>query len=214
MSTLSELDAKMLRLLDDPSGASYSEEIRLDAIVAAHNAILPWRPKPQNTNLIGDGDEVEFSYPADLFEAQAVIVQETGEILPYAVFQPGSYHGEGISPTNDWIEYPDGSITFSKPLTSGEIYELWYSAYWDVPDDLDDTDPLEVPSVAITGLSFYGAAYLLMPGAIGAAEIRQFNIDVDSGNPEHNPVQEAVTYLMNMFQQEMNRLPAFQRMQK
>ncbi|MHA2201263.1 MAG: phage adaptor protein [Candidatus Thorarchaeota archaeon] len=217
MATLGDLQNKVLRLLDDIEGASYSDEAQLEAIEAAYIAILPWRPKAvlDSTTLTGDGTATSFVLPTNLYEVQAVIVQETGEVLPQAVFSPGSYHGEDVDPTNDWIEYPDGSLTFSKELSNGEIYELWYSAYWTPPTDMtDDSETLEPSDVVLTALAFYSAAYLLMPGAIGSAEIRQWNIEVDSGNPEHNPVRDAVTYLMNMFHQEMNRVPKFQRMQR
>jgi hypothetical protein len=215
MATLGYLQRRILRLLDDLDGASYDDDAQLEAIENGYVAVLPWRPKPSKTDLTGDGTATEFVLPTDLYEVQAVIVQDTGEILPQAVFQPGSYHGEDIDSTNDWIEYPNGSLTFSKELSSGEVYELWYSAYWTPPTDMTDTTvALEPPDVVITGLTFYSAANLLMPGAIGSAEIRQWNIDVDSGNPEHNPVRDAVTYMLNMFQQEMNRVPKFQRMQR
>lgn len=215
MATLGDLQNRILRLLDDIQGSSYNEDSQLEAIENAYIAILPWRPKPQKSDITGTGSATEFVLPTDLYEIQAVIVEDTGEVLPSAVFQPGSYHGSEIDPTNDWIEYPSGSITFSKELDNGEIYQLWYSAYWTPPADLsDESEVLEPPDVVLTGLAYYAAAYLLMPGAIGSAEIRQWNIEVDSGNPEHNPVRDAVTYLMNMFQVEMNRVPKFQRMQR
>lgn len=214
MATLGDLQGKILRLLDDLAGDTYSEDDQISAIEDAHIAILPWRPKPMTYDITGDGTATAFTLPTDLYEIQAVIVQETGETLPRAVFFPGSYHGEDIDPTNDWIEYPNGSITFSKVISSGDVYELWYSAYWTVPADMSDlTIALEPPNVVLTGMAYYSAAQLLLPGAIGSAEIRQWNIEVDSGNPEHNPVRDAVTYLMNLFQQEMNRVPEFQRMQ-
>lgn len=215
MATLGYLQQRILRLLDDMAGASYSDDAQLEAIENAYIAILPWCPKPSKDVFTGDGTKTEFALPTDLYEIQAVIVQETGEILPQAVFQPGGYHGAEIDSTNDWLEYPSGSLTFSKVLNSGEVYELWYSAYWTAPTGMaDDKVVLEPPNMVMTGLAFYSAAFLLMPGAIGSAEIRQWNINVDSGNPEHNPVRDAVTYMLNMFHQEMNRVPKFQRMQR
>lgn len=215
MTTLGQLQDRVLRLLDDPEGKAYPDEMQLQAIGSALMAVLPWLPKPSTDIFTGDGSLTEFPFPTDLYEVQAVIAQASGEILPRAVFHPGGYHGSVVDTTNDWIEYPAGSITFSKALDSNDIYELWYSAYWDAPLDMDDDSyVLEPPDVLVTGIAYYAASYLLMPGAVGAAEIRQFNINVDSGNPEHNPVRDAVSYLLNMFQQEMKRIPAFQRSQR
>jgi hypothetical protein len=215
MATLGELKGRVLRLLDNPTGESYTNELLLEAVESAYMAVLPWRPKPNTDTITGDGSAVAFVLPTDLYEIQAITVNESGEMLPSAVFHPGSYHGEDIDKTNDWIEYPSGSVTFSKALDSGEVYDLWYTAYWTPPDDMEDeNDVLEVPEVLITAVAYYSSAYALMPGAVSAADIRQWNIDVDSGTPAHNPVRDAVTYLMNMFQQEMNRVPKFQRSQR
>lgn len=216
MATLGELRGKILRILDDPDGGAYSADLIYDGIDAGYVAILPWVPKPEvdETTLTGDGSTDSFALPDDLFEVQSVIVQSTGEVLPRAVFVPGAYHGENIDPTNDWVLFPNGYITFSKPLNSGEVYELWYTAFWQMPDDMNNLSvDLEVPRSVITGLTYYAAAYMLMPSAVGAAELRQFGTRPDTGTPEHNPVRDAVTYLMSAFQREMNRLPEFQGMQ-
>ena len=213
-TTLGEFRGKILRLLGDVDADGYSEDLLLDAIVSSHTAVLPWRPKAMKdeSTVIGDGTDVDFALPSDLVEVQAVIVQDTGEVLPQAVFSPGSYHGTGISPTNDWILYPEGYITFSKAIADGGVY----SAFWTAPTAMDndtlDAD-LEVPDVLITGMVYYAASHALMPSAVGAAELRQFGTRPDTGNPEHNPVRDAVTYLLSAFNREMNRLPEVQRMQ-
>jgi hypothetical protein len=215
MATLGELRGKILRILDDPSGGGYSDELLYDAIEASYVAILPWIPKPEKdiTSIVGDGSTTEFTLPDDLFEVQSLIVQETGEVLPRGILSPGSYHGDNIESTNDWILFPYGSISFSKPLNDGEIYELWYTATWAMPADMSDLDvALEVPQVATTGITYYASAYTLNPTAIGASELRQFGTKPDTGTPEHNPVRDAVNFLMNAFQREMNRLPEFQGM--
>jgi hypothetical protein len=217
MATLGELRGKILRILDTATDSdAYSDDLVYDAIDAGYVAILPWVPKTvvDVSTITGDGSTTEFVLPTALFEVQALVVQETGEVLPRGILAPGSYHGENIDATNDWILFPSGSISFSKPLDSGDVYELWYTSFWTMPADMETLSvTLEVPQSVITGLTYYCAAYALMPAAVGAAELRQFGTRPDTGTPEHNPVRDAVTYLMSSFQREMNRLPEFQGMQ-
>lgn len=211
MATFGELKSRILRLLGDPSGEGYSQELLMDAVQAAQLAILPWMPKTAVTSLAA-GDTV-YTLPADFYAVETVVVTSTGECLPAAMFSPGQYHGAYISGTNDWIEYPAGSLTFSKELP--EAYDLYYLATWtELTESTDNAYTLEVPPQAIVGMVFYGAAYALQPIAVGTAEIRQFGTRVDSGNPEHNPLQKSSLHLLNLFQNEMNRHPKHQKAQR
>lgn len=211
MTTFSELKGRVLRLLGDPLGEGYSNELITDAIDAAQLAILPWMPKTAKTSLTAGNDV--YALPTDFYAVEAVVIQQTGEIVPQAIFAPGNFHGDNISGNNDWIEYPAGSLTFSKELPGD--YDLYYLAVWTPLDtDVDDDYVLEPPNASMTGLALYSAAYALQPQAVNTAEVRQFNTRVDSGNPEHNPLQDAALYLLKLFQNEMNRHPKYQRAQR
>jgi hypothetical protein len=211
MTTFGELKGQILRLLGDPDSEGYSPELLIDAVQAAQIAILPWMPKTASVQL-ASGD-TEYALPNGFYAVEAVIVDSTGEVLPQAIFAPGNYFGAKISGTNDWIEFPAGYISFSKELP--ETYTLYYLATW---AELDDTTTeeyeLEVPIQATVGMCLYGAAYALQPQAVGTAAIRQFATKVDSGNPEHNPLQQSATYLLKLFVNEMNRHPKYQRSQR
>lgn len=208
MDTLGSLRSQILRMLGDPTGEGYTNELLLDGIRTAFDAILPWVPKQLVAEITGDGTSKEFDLPADCYEIQAVVVQDTGETLPKAVLSPGVYRGDDISNTNDWIEYPSNKVTFSKTLDSAEVYELFYHAHWEKPTvDSDDNEVLEPPDYCTFGVVLYAAAYSILPASVNVAEIRNWLTKADSGTPEHNPLQKAVSYLMNMFFQEMNRHP-------
>lgn len=211
MATFGELKNRILRMLGDPNGEGYSDELLLDAVQAAQLAILPWMPNPSTTEFAAGSTVYEL--PDDFYAVEAVVVHSTGEILPQAIFAPGNYHGANISGTNDWIEYPAGSITFSKEL--GGVYDLYYLATWtELDEHTVDSFVLSAPAQSIVGMVLYGAAYALQPQAIGTAEVRQFATRVDSGNPEHNPLQDSATYLLKLFVNEMNRHPKYQRSQR
>ena len=211
MATLSELRARILRLLDDPEGAGYSDDLLLNAISAALDAILPWAPKTSISSITGDGTTKAFPLPTDLYEIEALVDESTGEVLPRSVLAPGLLLGVNSRNNNDWLEYPSGSISFSKAPSNGATYTLYYLAYHSKPTEMSNDFTLSTPDFCIIGLALYAEAYALLPAAVGVAEIGSFKTRVDSGTPEHNPFQRAVTFIMEAFTREMNRHPKHQR---
>ena len=216
MSTqLGELRDRIYRLVGDPAEEGYSPEIVIDGIVAAHDAILPWVPKTGQDSFTGDGSATAFAVPSDVYALEAIIVDSTGETIPPAIFSPGNYWGSTTVNSNDWIEYPSGYVTFSKAIASNATYSVFYAARWGVPDlTSQDTFVLEPPDYVMVGMAYYAAAYAILPSAVSVSEIRQFGTRVDSGNPEHNPMQRASEYLLKLFAAEMNRHPKHQRPQR
>ena len=214
MTTVSDLRLRVGRMLNDVTLDGYEEGLFYDALSAALDAILPWTPKTGSSTITGNGGNT-YVLPDNCYQIEACVDNDSGVILPSAQLIPGHTRGEQISGENDWLEYPYGSITFSKSLTVGETYTLYYLAHWDKPEDKSsDNDDLEPPQYAHQGLLLYSSAYMLFPTAISASEVRQFNTKVDSGNPEHNPMQESATYLLRLFNDEMNRHPRHQKAQR
>jgi hypothetical protein len=214
MTTFGDLKDFVLRLIGNPAGEGIEEGLLVNAIASAHDAILPWVPKLKQTTITGDGIAKAFNLPADFYGIEAVIKNLTGEILSKAVFSPGSYYGENVAVTNTWLLLPTGQISFSKTPTSDEVFDVIYIATWLKPTmNSEESDLLEPPDYLTLALALYSAAYVLMPDAMGNAGISPFRTRIDSGNPEHNPVEKAITFLMNLFNQEMNRHPRHQKAQ-
>lgn len=215
MATLGELRNRVLRLLDDPDGANYTPELQLDAICAAHDAILPWQPKTEIANLAGNSVLTVFALPTEVYEVEACVVRSSGENLPQAFFIPGKFRGAGLGATNDWLEYPHGQLTFSKAIPAGETYDVYYTAHWSHPDSTwADTMPLEPPEFVMVAMSLYAASYAILPAAVSVSEVRQWATKVDSGTPEHNPMQKSSDYLLKLFIAEIGRHPRHQRAQR
>ena len=215
MSTVANLKNRVYRLLINPEQDAYDSELFYDALGAALDAILPWFPKTAILTLAGDGGNTQ-ALPTDIYITEACVDDATGEMLPKANLIPGYTRGEDIAATNDWLEFPSGSLTFSKAITVGETYTLYYLAHWSKPtseDDEEDTN-LETPEFLDTALVLYATAQMILPSALSASEVRQFNTKVDSGNPEHNPMQQTSKYLLRLFMDEMSRHPKYQRAQR
>lgn len=214
MATLDELRFQIFRLLGTPDGTGYEDALILDAISMAFDAILPWIPKTVTTTFTGDGSTTSFVLPSHLYELEA-IVDEQGEVLPRAILAVGQHIGTRSDNINDWLEYPSGSVTFSKPLSTDEVYTVYYLAHWNKPTaDTDKAASMEPPEIATIGIVLYASAYAIFPAAVGASEIRQFNTRIDSGTPEQNPMQKTALYILDLFQKEMSRHPKHQKAAK
>lgn len=211
MTTLGELRLQILRLLGNPDGEGYSDDLLFDAIGMAFDAILPWTPKTSKVGFTGDGTKTSFALPVDLYEVEAVIT-DLGEVLPKAYLQTGQKIGTYSINANDWLLYPNGYITFSRAISSEVVFTLYYLAHWTKPTTGTDlTTIIEIPERSLIGICLYSAAYAIFPEAIGASEVRQFGTRVDSGNPEHNPMQRTALYLLDLFHREMSRHPKHQK---
>ena len=211
MTTFEELTNRIKRLVGDISEDTpkYSDELYVDAIQNAFRAIQPWVPKTAIATLIPDGS-VSLALPTDFYDIEAAVVNSTGEVLYKTELVPGNFTGTNTQGTNAWILYASKYITFAK-APDGNI-DLYYLANWAVPVvGTPSTDVMEPPDYALTGISLYAAGHVMLPDGLSITEIRQFATKVDSGNPEHNPIQKAVDYLMKLFLSEMSRMPKYQK---
>lgn len=214
MTTILELRERVGRMLSDPTLSGYDVGLFFDSLNAALDAILPWVPKTATNTITGSGAKI-YTLPEDCYQVETCVVDADGELLPQAILIPGYYHGDSIKATNDWLEYPEGSISFSKEISVGETYTLYYLAHWTKPtEETEESTDLEPPEYTHYALTLYTTAAMLLPAAISAAEVRQYATKVDSGNPEHNPMMETSKYLLRLFVDEMNRHPKHQKAQK
>lgn len=206
--TIEELADRVERYLNTISengvfDESKDIELIIDGIASAYDAILPWTPQLL-TETIAAGS-TEHTLPDDLYAIEAVMDQETNEVISKLLLEPGT-----VSKSQYWIQFPTGSITFKEELSND--CTLYYLAYWDKPEEEGDLEgDFEPPAFCITPMAYFATAYVLMPDSVQTSEIRQFNVKADSGNPEHNPIEESVKFLMTLFIQGMEMHPSHQK---
>lgn len=205
-----ELKSKILRALNDPAGATYTNDLVLDAVSGALDAILPWYSSRSKYFISrGDGEDgdfqqgkSEFVMPSDCYQVE-MVYDDRGSPIRSAILSPDFFRGVSQQ-GNDWIEYPDGVLSFSKAPESDLV--VYYLSF--LPKPTDDNSMIAVPTWYITGIVYWSMAYCLIPSGISSAVIRQFNQRVDSGTPEDNPLATRVRELLKLFEIEMNRAQA------
>lgn len=202
MTDLEEAKARIIFLLgDDPdSGTAYSDDLLLDSVHAAYDAILPYVWKPMTEALAGDTQS--FTLPSDLYEVQAVWDSKLNTYIDPAILAPGEPSASETG--NAWYEYPSGTLNLYNAIgSSGGT--LYYAATWSKPTQ--DADVLEVPDYTLTGIIYYGASYSTLNKAAAAARLGNYKTRQDSGNPEDNPLLTYSSFLLKRFEFEMARMP-------
>jgi hypothetical protein len=122
--------------------------------------------------------------------------------------------GSSIASRNDWLVYPSGKITFSKPPESGVTYQIYYTAEWDKPTDANDVSfELETPTRYDNALALWATGYILHPQTVAQSNLGQFDTRLDSGTPEDNPLMKQAKWMWQLFEVEMSRFAAHQRAQ-
>lgn len=211
MTTFSDFYDKVLRAIYETDETGPSERLVLDGLAAAQEAILERVGKRSVADWEGDGTSTAFALPDDCYEIQGIReVDETGKLIPSAVLAPGAYFGDYPEDQN-FLPYPEGYVTLGKAPDDGDTVRLYYLAYWDLPtvtgDNVDDDFVLEIPRKAERAVLFYTCAYCLLPEAVSASGLRQFNTRIDSGNPEQNPVERTVEFFLKLYDMELAKLP-------
>lgn len=203
---------RILRKLDDPAQSSYEEELVYDAVIAAHAAILPWVPC-QSVALLtsGSADQTDFVLPANLYTIQALQEVSTGDFIPRNNLAPSTQRSPENYANYDWVEYPHGYISLSRSIDIGDQLRLWYFSYWSVPTGESDLSfVIKPPDAALSGIVLYAAMYCLRAKSSNTAAIRQWaQRQIDSGNPEDNPLRKQALSLYQDFINEMKLMPAF-----
>lgn len=100
-------------------------------------------------------------------------------------------------------EWPDHSLTFSESLPATATLHVDYYAFYPRPESTSDL--LLIPRWAEGALGFLIAAYAMTGVSTTSGNIRQWNGDDDSGNPEHNPLLRLQNQFFMKYESEIAR---------
>lgn len=207
---------RMLKSLDD---VTYGPELRQDAVNAALRALCSHTAKQVSVEFTGNGTTQSWSLPpvTDPLTAgplnspdwyEAIWDDNLQNWLEPVRFAPGDDWVGGAPP--GFYMWPHGTLNLTFAPESGKKIKVYYYAYWaDVT--VGTSKIVEPPDWAWNAVLNYAAAYCLVPGSASAARIRQYNTQVDSGNPEHNPVLEQAKYHLEQYETELRRWAPQQR---
>ena len=98
-----------------------------------------------------------------------------------------------------------GKAWYSWPRTllhtygvEGQIDVEYYAYHSRI--DADDATEIEVPQWAVPAIVWLTMANILIPSSVSAANLAQYKIKVDSGNPEDNPMLLQVKHFISQYE--------------
>ena len=203
---------RIFRQLSDPDQENYLEEAIYDAVVAAHAAILPWLPNYKDAVLTSGSDGDLLALPTDVYDIQSVQpLSGALKFISRATLAAQTARGNP-SAENDWIESPKGYLSFASDLDEGTDVRVYYLAYWETPDSVQDTDfVLTVPEQAYQGMMYYSMGIVLSSVIVDTSTLGPFRQKIDSGTPIHNPMRDTANWFRSLFLQEMKMMPPYQK---
>lgn len=132
-------------------------------------------------------------------------------LVPEAYFDPiEAYATAAVYVDGDIVSQDDYEFTRSGHLLfgtapGGSLLEIDYYAFY--PEVLGDADVLTIPRWAEGISKFRILSHLTTLVATQAADIAQYKGSRDSGNPEHNPLEELQKHAETMYRQLLNYVP-------
>lgn len=221
MTTWSDLTAQFTLLLSDKGAESgtpsYVESLRILAWNRATQYFAITHTAPIKTAKyvpVTNGDGLSFTKPTDWLQMAGVTIDQVpltdAIILPLPIDHTSASKGywlrqvdfvPGLQP--DTTGYIDtGSVIYFGDTTISNA-TLWYYSFY--PTITTDTDAAGVPLWAEWGIINLAIAYMLIPAAVGVADLRRYETRRDAGQPEDNPSRIQANWHMKQYLDTVSR---------
>ncbi len=124
--------------------------------------------------------------------------------------RPVMAHPENLSTNTGmtWYEWPKGYVQTNN--VSGAVWVDYY-AYHPRFGGSDDNQTMLYPQWAEPGIIWLTMANILSPTAVSAANLAQYKIRVEAGDPEDNPMLLQVKHFITMYEWLIGKYPRQER---
>lgn len=102
----------------------------------------------------------------------------------------------------EYYEWPAGTLSFLRPLASGDTLRLQYYAYWDRLEV--DSDTLAIPRWMEDALKWDMLQRAMSKPGAQASSLGQYKTKRDLGNPEDNPLLDYAKWCQKQFDRVWN----------
>jgi hypothetical protein len=184
---LSDFDA------DEDGNYIYAQPMRIASWNWAQRFVALHTPRSRETGLAVETGLRSAILPSDFLAVYRIYDAGTARWMrPMRRPQPGVVRSDSAELSQYWVW--GGVLHFERTVNLGDTdITLYYWSYWPeveyevVNDEVEMThNEVLLPPWAILPCAHLTAANLLVPGAIQAARIRNWNIRIDSGVPTDN----------------------------
>lgn len=190
-------------VLKSTNEAQWSNEVLRDCVwwaldtFSAHTAVA--------TSVTFDATGTTYVLPDHLIESV-----ETAGLVYLLANGSRTYLPSYLEPGRDdadltFQEWPARQLVLaSTPATGAQLVVHYFAAY---NHPYADSDSLDVPVWAVPALAFMTGVHALTSVSVNAGNIRQWNDENDSGNPEHNPLLALQRHLLTLYDSHLTRYP-------
>jgi hypothetical protein len=211
MLTWATLRAQIRRLLkdEDPARYRYPDVQLLDCIAWTLDSLCSHTAIVTATSFTVDSDTTQVLLPDNVYEP----IDRSGAVH----FSDGSTN-KYVNPVRStrqtearsgYYLQPANTINLiQSPAGDGTLHVSYFAYY---PHPIQDADIVMIPTWATAACVLRSAAYAIAPYAYRSANVRQWNSKDDSGNPEHNPLEEMARSFIAGWEAELRNYPVQQR---
>ena len=210
------LKTRARRLLQDVpaegSELTWSDDDMLDYVNAALSDITSHTARKKTMEIVLEEPSNLYDMPDDFLALGPVAIQVQG--LYWQMWTPYSWKPDETLPTpyafslsnNAYYEWPKGTINFLWLVPANIRLRFQYYAYWD--EIVDDNSLFTMRyRWMYDAIEWNVVSRALQKSAIQAANLRQYNIKVDSGTPEDNPMWTMSKFFYQKYRERMAEYP-------
>lgn len=178
---------------DDKTNTTYADDDMLDYVNSALVDISSHTAKKVEWITTLEQPASQLEMPADFMKFGPIAVQVQG--LYWQFMEPYTWQPSDTLPTpyafslsqNGYFEWPKGTINFTWLVPANMKLRFDYFGYWSPV--IDDNSILNMRQMWMADALQWNILFrAMLKIATQAANLRQYNIKVDSGTPEDNPM--------------------------
>jgi len=183
MTTWATIDTRFQTFLDDEDETEYTSAQRIDGWNAAQRQLaIEHTPRERAQALSFNDDDRSIALPSDYISLLGLYDADNSRWWVRMPIVDGGYRADDTEERRYWTF--GGTLYVERDMDDADDITLYYYAYW--ADIVDDDSVMAIPLWAELPCMHLASAFCLQPGAMQAADIRTWNISVDSGNPIQN----------------------------
>lgn len=201
-TTWTAVNTKLDLFLDDAeregSDRLFPIALRVEAWNWAQRALCHHTPRQRSVTLVIDTDTRKAILPSDFYAMRGLYDKEREKWWRGIWLEEGDvqYTDDDLPEYRIW----GGEMCLEDEISHGDTdYTLYYWAYWpdveyDATDEQYEQEQIYVPRWAELPLVHLTTATCLMPMELFSADLNQYKIRVEAGNPLQNPRAQSADF--------------------
>lgn len=191
--TWTQLNTEIGILLEDPSSASYGDDLRKNCFNRAMEYFAVTHTAMMKVETVTAGADYVIPYPADFIDAPDGCIEVTWKDKKRWLHEEEVAQGDAV-PKEGYIPMHIGYQLFTQDY---DALRLWYFAKY--PSVTGNNSAIVLPAWSQWAVINLACAYMLYPGMMNQQMLRQFQNRRDAGSPEDNPPRSQARFLMTVY---------------